>query len=147
LVVSAVRKTKPVATIRRFAFGADLFYDGFTVSMIFKQAILFVSALAVFIALPTTRPESDPRAARATARQAETIGPIHSNMIAAAENNPQDTENDRSPAAGNSQQDSGSEPQVPEENGRHSDKPKPLKPFIPSEEIPAEQAVDFPVDI
>ncbi len=24
---------------------------------------------------------------------------------------------------------------------------KPLKPFVPSEEIPADQAVDFPVDI
>ena len=26
-------------------------------------------------------------------------------------------------------------------------KPRPLKPFVPSEKIPAEQAVDFPVDI
>ena len=37
---------------------------------------------------------------------------------------------------------------APDSSGRPgAGKPKPLKPFVPSEKIPADQAVDFPVDI
>ncbi len=51
-----------------------------------------------------------------------------------------DSQKDRLPA-------SGADPK--ENGGRNSDAAatKPLKPFIPSEKIPADQAVDFPVDI
>jgi hypothetical protein len=51
-----------------------------------------------------------------------------------------DSRKDRLPA-------SGADPK--ENGGRNSDAAatKPLKPFVPSEEIPADQAVDFPVDI
>jgi hypothetical protein len=40
-----------------------------------------------------------------------------------------------------------SEAAAEDEKKSSEDRPKPLKPFVPSEKIPGEQAVDFPVDI
>jgi hypothetical protein len=53
---------------------------------------------------------------------------------------PADSQKDRAPAAGADAKENG---------GRNSDAAatKPLKPFVPSEKIAADQAVDFPVDI
>jgi hypothetical protein len=65
-------------------------------------------------------------------------------------------QNEENTAGGNAQGAPGAEGQVSEpESGPDTDpkdpsaksKPAPLKPFNPSEEIAAEQAVDFPVDI
>jgi hypothetical protein len=60
----------------------------------------------------------------------------------AAERGGQTTSENKDPA-------SGPEAEVTEKNSKKSGdgKTKPLKPFVPSEEIAAEQAVDFPVDI
>ena len=41
----------------------------------------------------------------------------------------------------------GSEAAADDEKKSSEDKPKPLEPFVPSEKIPGDQAVDFPVDI
>jgi len=41
----------------------------------------------------------------------------------------------------------GSEAAADEEKQSSEDKAKPLEPFVPSEKIPGDQAVDFPVDI
>ena len=40
-----------------------------------------------------------------------------------------------------------SEPAADDKNKSSNAKSKPLKPFVPSEKIPGDQAVDFPVDI
>jgi hypothetical protein len=41
----------------------------------------------------------------------------------------------------------GSEAAADDEKQSSEDKAKPLEPFVPSEKIPGDQAVDFPVDI
>jgi len=64
-------------------------------------------------------------------------------VLAANDNNrPDDTEK-----ATSGSETKGSEPATDDKNKSSNAKSKPLKPFVPSEKIPAEQAVDFPVDI
>jgi len=66
-----------------------------------------------------------------------------------AQNEPQATEGGNASAKGNGKQAQDSEADDQEKSGQKTDEPdtKPLKPFKPSEEIAAEQAVDYPVDI
>jgi len=69
--------------------------------------------------------------------------------IVVAENEPGAAESGGQPANENENQASDSGTAEGEKSGNDSDEAatKPLKPFKPSEEIAAEQAVDFPVDI
>lgn len=66
-----------------------------------------------------------------------------------AENDQNNTEGQSRPADGQKGRSPASGADPKENGGRDSDAAaaKPLKPFVPSEEIAAEQAVDFPVDI
>ena len=68
-------------------------------------------------------------------------------ILAANDNNrPDDTEK-----ATSGSETKGSEPELEpatdDKNKSSNAKSKPLKPFVPSDKIPGEQAVDFPVDI
>ena len=66
-------------------------------------------------------------------------------VLAASDNNkPDDTEKTTS---GSATKGSESEPAADDKNKSSNAKSKPLKPFVPSEKIPGDQAVDFPVDI
>jgi hypothetical protein len=61
-------------------------------------------------------------------------------------------QNDKTASEDNEKSTSGSETEKSEAAADEKNKPseaksKPLKPFVPSEKIPGEQAVDFPVDI
>jgi len=69
--------------------------------------------------------------------------------IVVAQNEPDAVESNRQPANENENQAPDSGTAASEKNGNNPDDTaaKPLKPFKPSEEIAAEQAVDFPVDI
>ena len=66
-----------------------------------------------------------------------------------AQNEVNRDENESKPAAAGKEQESPSEEETAKSSGNRSSgkKTKQLKPFIPSEEIAAEQAVDFPSDI
>ena len=74
---------------------------------------------------------------------------IKQNAIVVAENEPDLAESESKPAADKKNRASGSGEKITENSSKSSDdeKTKPLKPFVPSEEIAAEQAVDFPIDI
>ena len=69
--------------------------------------------------------------------------------IVVAENGPDPAESGTQPANENKNQAPGAEAAESEKSGNNPDDTaaKPIKPFKPSEEIAAEQAVDFPVDI
>lgn len=62
------------------------------------------------------------------------------------------SQNDKTGSEDSKKSTSGSETEESEAAADEKNKPsetksKPLKPFVPSEKIPGEQAVDFPVDI
>ena len=85
---------------------------------------------------------------------AERIKSIHTfelnrESIVVAENKPQAAESGNQSTNENKNQSPDSETADREKSGSNSNdaETKPLKPFKPSEEIPADQAVDFPVDI
>ena len=68
-------------------------------------------------------------------------------VLAANDNNkPDDTEKATSGSETKGSEPE-SEPATDDKNKSSNAKSKPLKPFVPSEKIPGEQAVDFPVDI
>jgi hypothetical protein len=75
--------------------------------------------------------------------------PLKQNSIVLAANDnskPDDTEK----AASGSESKGSETESKPTVEGREKSsktKPRPLKPFVPSEKIPGDQAVDFPVDI
>ena len=66
-----------------------------------------------------------------------------------AQNEPDLAESESEPAVDKKDRASGSGEEITENRSKNPDdeKTKPLKPFVPSEEIAAEQAVDFPIDI
>ena len=85
---------------------------------------------------------------------AERIKSIHTfeldrESIVVAENKPQTAESESQSTNENKDQAPSSETADREKSGRNSNdtETKPLKPFKPSEEIAADQAVDFPADI
>jgi len=71
------------------------------------------------------------------------------NSIVVAQNDPQEAIGGNPPTDENGKQAPTSETEDQEKSGQKADaaETKPLKPFKPSEEIAAEQAVDYPVDI
>jgi hypothetical protein len=74
---------------------------------------------------------------------------ISRDSIAVAQNEPDHNESKSKPAVDAKNRASGSGEEITENRRNNPDEAKPesLKPFVPSEEIPAEQAVDFPSDI
>ena len=68
-------------------------------------------------------------------------------LLAANDNNkPGDTEKAASGSESKGSE-TESKPTVESKEKSSKTKPRPLKPFVPSEKIPGDQAVDFPVDI
>jgi hypothetical protein len=68
-------------------------------------------------------------------------------VLAANDNNkPDDTEKAASGSESKGSE-TESKPTVEGKEKSSKTKPRPLKPFVPSERIPGDQAVDFPVDI
>ena len=70
-------------------------------------------------------------------------GAIYAEQILWAQNDTGEKEKTESSKPGDDTQESESA----EDDKTKTTKSKPLKPFVPSEKIPGEQAVDFPVDI
>jgi len=73
---------------------------------------------------------------------------LNRKWIVLADNKPKASENQSRSTNENQDQAAAPPTAIQENSGNSSDaEAKPLKPFKPSEEIAAEQAVDFPVDI
>ena len=74
---------------------------------------------------------------------------LNLNSIYLAQNEPEAAESESQPTNENKEQSTESGAEDKEKSGNISKEAetKPIKPFKPSEEIAAEQAVDFPVDI
>ena len=71
------------------------------------------------------------------------------NSIVLAQNDKSTPEDKEKTTSGSETNDSGPESETANDDKNKSSnaKSKPLKPFVPSEKIPGDQAVDFPVDI
>ncbi|MBT8368355.1 MAG: hypothetical protein KJP23_26985 [Deltaproteobacteria bacterium] len=115
-----------------------------------KTIIFGITIFLFFMSTPAT-PGRSPFAPDTPAERTKSIHPFEFNRksIVVAENERE------APGSGsqttNENKDQASEPGTEvKKNSRNNSKnaeTKPLKPFKPSEEIAAEQAVDFPVDI
>jgi hypothetical protein len=75
--------------------------------------------------------------------------PLNQNSIvlAANDNNEPDDAEKAASGSGSKESETESKPTVESQEKSSKTKPRPLKPFVPSEKIPGDQAVDFPVDI
>jgi hypothetical protein len=115
-----------------------------------KKIILVITLLTLAMSSPAS-PDRAPLVPGKTGARAENISPlsIKQDLIVIAENE-QAVADSKSQAAGEkSEEASGSGVEATENSVKNSNEAetKPLKPFVPSEKIAAEQAVDFPVDI
>jgi hypothetical protein len=70
---------------------------------------------------------------------------VNEDSIVLAQNDKTVSENSEKSPSGS--ETDGSETAADDEKQSSEDKAKPLEPFVPSEKIPGDQAVDFPVDI
>jgi hypothetical protein len=119
-------------------------------AMVKKKSLLMLTVWSVLIAVPSAQGR-DINAPDIYAGRIQSFRPyeINRQSIVMAQNEHQGAESQSRPADENKNQ--GAQPQAAGEKnaGKHEDNAgaKPLKPFKPSEEIAAEQAVDFPVDI
>ena len=111
--------------------------------MEFKKIIFVITGLLFLMGVPATPGGSYPT----TDTPAERAKNIHTaelnrKSIVVAENDSQSTNENKDQAPSSDRADR-------DKNGKNPDdvETKPIKPFKPSEEIAAEQAVDFPVDI
>jgi hypothetical protein len=68
-------------------------------------------------------------------------------VLAANENYKPDDAEKAASGSGSKGSETESKPATDDKNKSSNAKSKPLKPFVPSEKIPGDQAVDFPVDI
>jgi len=73
------------------------------------------------------------------------FGTLNLESIVLAQNDQTASEDSEKSPSGSKTDGSGAA--ADEEKQSSEDKAKPLKPFVPSEKIPGDQAVDFPVDI
>jgi hypothetical protein len=73
------------------------------------------------------------------------FGALNQESIVLAQNDKTASENSEKSPSGS--ETDGSEAAAGDEKQSSEDKAKPLEPFVPSEKIPGDQAVDFPVDI
>ena len=97
------------------------------------------------------RPGRGPLAPDSAAMHKECVGTrqIRQPWIAAAADGRIAATSQTQTAAGKTEGTSDAKSDTKEKDSQNSNETgsKPLKPFVPSEEIPADQAVDFPVDI
>jgi hypothetical protein len=118
--------------------------------MVKKKSLFMITVWSCLIALPKAHGLAI-QASDMYSQQIQIIRPFEINRqsIVMAQNEHQGAESPSQDADKNKNQ--GTEPQAAggENTGKQEEKAaaKPLKPFKPSEEIAAEQAVDFPVDI
>jgi hypothetical protein len=115
------------------------------------KKIIFTITLMAFTLISSASPARRSIAPEKTAQRAENIGPlsIKQGLIVAAENEQAVAASKSQAAADKKDGASGPGPETAEKSSKNSGaaETKPLKPFVPSEKIPADQAVDFPVDI
>ena len=107
--------------------------------------------LVAFSMSSPANPDSSPLVPEKTAERTDSIGTadVKQDLSVVAENEQDPAESKSSTASDKDNQTSGSESKTKQQSGKNSDDAatKPLKPFVPSEKIAADQAVDFPVDI
>jgi len=121
-----------------------------SIGVIEKKKLFTTTVLSFLIAAPTTQGmrTHDPDT---HAQRIQSIRPFELNRksIVMAQNEQKAAENQSPSASENHDQtaSSGAAKNENSSNNSDADAAKPLKPFKPSEEIAAEQAVDFPVDI
>jgi len=118
--------------------------------MEFKKIIFVITGLLFLNSMPAAPGRSYPT----TDTPAERAKNIHTaelnrKSLVVAENESEAADNDSQSTNENKDQAPSSDTTDREKNGKNPDdvETKPIKPFKPSEEIAAEQAVDYPVDI
>jgi len=118
--------------------------------MEFKKIIFGITGLLFLMSVPATPGGSYPT----TDTPAERAKNIHTaelnrKSIVVAENESEAADDDSQSTNENKDQAPSSDTADRDKNGKNPDdvETKPIKPFKPSEEIAAEQAVDYPVDI
>jgi hypothetical protein len=118
--------------------------------MEFKKNIFVITGLLFLMSAPVAL-SWIPLAPNIPARRIKSIHPIELkfNSIFLAENDSQAAGSESQPTNEIKEQAPSSETADKKKSGKNSDDADttPIKPFKPSEEIAAEQAVDFPVDI
>ena len=118
--------------------------------MLINKYIFIIAFLSFTMIAPAT-PAGSALAAQMPAGRPEIINTFEliRESIVVAENEPPAAEKGSPSTTENKDQAPGSGPADREKSGNDSNdaETKPLKPFKPSEEIAAEQAVDYPVDI
>jgi hypothetical protein len=111
-------------------------------------AVIILLILIGSASMPTGTPALVADTPSAAKRGTPSVTSVQNAMGAAAkEENAAEVKNpapagpqDLKPESGSTQRENGGQPS-------NDEKTTPLKPFVPSEKIPAEQAVDFPADI
>jgi len=118
--------------------------------MEFKKNIFAITGLLFLMSAPAALAWI-PHFSNIPAERTQSIHPfeLSRQSIVLAQNETDAAESGGQPANANKDQALDSETAENEKSGTNSDDTatKPIKPFKPSEEIAAEQAVDFPVDI
>jgi hypothetical protein len=118
--------------------------------MDFKKIIFVITGLLFLMSAPAALAWI-PHSTNIPAERTKSLHPfeLSRQLIVVAENEPDAAESGAQPASDNQDQAPDSGTADSEKSGSDSDDAatKPIKPFKPSEEIAAEQAVDFPVDI
>jgi hypothetical protein len=116
-----------------------------------NKKIIFGITLITYAMISAASPAGSPIVPRKTAERADDIGspPIKQNLLLAAENEQTVAESKDQATADKNERAPGSGSENKESSSKNSadTAAKPLKPFVPSEKIAAEQAVDFPADI
>jgi cell division protein FtsN len=115
-----------------------------------KKIILVFTSMTLAMSAPASPDRAPLVPATSTERtQSTPTTPKQQNLILAAENEKKGAEGKSQTATDKNARASGSVVETTENSVKNSNdsETKPLKPFVPSEKIPAEQAVDFPVDI
>jgi hypothetical protein len=115
------------------------------------KKIIFAITGLLFLMMAPAALAWIPHSSNIPAERTKSLHPfeLSRQSIVVAENEPDRTESGGQPANENENQAPDSGTADSEKSGSDSDDAatKPIKPFKPSEEIAAEQAVDFPVDI
>jgi hypothetical protein len=115
-----------------------------------KKIIFAITLMTLAMSSPAS-PGGSPLASGPTAGRTPSIGPtlIKQHLMIAAENGPGAAQSQTHTATDQKERTAGPGSKNAENGSKNSEDAaaKPLKPFVPSEKIAAEQAVDFPADI
>lgn len=112
-----------------------------------KMRTIVVTIVLIFmvIALPAVGRLVELPAADSDRKEVAAMGTIYAGQTFWAQNDI--GENEKTESSNSDTEAPKTEPADDDKGKSSESKSKPLKPFIPSEKIPGEQAVDFPVDI